>query len=116
MVEKNRGNIVSATDPSTGSRNVLALTFMAALNSLSGFVLPQIIDTPIASLDKQMRSEVAKALPRYMEGKQMILLVMNSEYTGEFKTNIRNFVGYQYKLDYVGSDGEGQTVINELEE
>lgn len=46
LVEKSRGNIVSATDPSTGSRNVLALTFMAALNSLSGFVLPQIIDTP----------------------------------------------------------------------
>ncbi|WP_406537203.1 AAA family ATPase [Methanobrevibacter sp.] len=116
LVEKNRGNIVSATDPSTGSRNVLALTFMAALNSLSGFVLPQIIDTPIASLDLEMRSEVAKALPRYMEGKQMILLVMNSEYTGEFKTNIKKFVGYQYKLDYVGLEGEGQTVIKELEE
>ena len=116
LVEKNRGNIVSATDPSTGSRNVLALTFMAALNSLSGFVLPQIIDTPIASLDLEMRSEVAKALPRYMEGKQMILLVMNSEYTGEFKTNIKKFVGYQYKLDYVGIDGEGQTVIKEFEE
>ena len=114
MVEKSKGNIVAATDPSTGSRNVLALTFMAALNSLSGFVLPQIIDTPIASLDKQMRSEVAKALPRYMEGKQMILLVMDSEYTGEFKTNIKKFVGSQYELDYVGAEGEGQTVINKL--
>ena len=116
LVEKSRGNIVSATDPSTGSRNVLALTFMAALNSLSGFVLPQVIDTPIASLDLEMRSEVAKALPRYMEGKQMILLVMNSEYTGEFKSNISKFVGYQYKLDYVGLEGEGQTVINEFED
>ena len=116
LVEKNRGNIVSATDPSTGSRNVLALTFMAALNSLSGFVLPQVIDTPIASLDLEMRSEVAKALPRYMEGTQMILLVMNSEYTGEFKTNIKKFVGCQYKLDYVGPEGEGETVINEWNE
>ena len=115
LVEKSRGNIVSATDPSTGSRNVLALTFMAALNSLSGFVLPQVIDTPIASLDLEMRSEVAKALPRYMEGKQMILLVMNSEYTGEFKTNIKKFVGYQYILDYVGPDGEGQTIIKEFD-
>lgn len=115
LVEKSRGNIVSATDPSTGSRNVLALTFMAALNSLSGFVLPQIIDTPIASLDLEMRSEVAKALPRYMEGKQMILLVMNSEYAGEFKTNIKKFVGYQYILDYVGSEGEGQTIIKEFD-
>lgn len=115
LVEKSRGNIVSATDPSTGSRNVLALTFMAALNSLSGFVLPQIIDTPIASLDLEMRSEVAKALPRYMEGKQMILLVMNSEYAGEFKTNIKKFVGYQYILNYVGSEGEGQTIIKEFD-
>lgn len=115
LVEKSRGNIVSATDPSTGSRNVLALTFMAALNSLSGFVLPQVIDTPIASLDLEMRSEVAKALPRYMEGKQMILLVMNSEYTGEFKTNIKKFVGNQYILDYVGQEGEGQTVIKEFD-
>lgn len=115
LVEKSRGNIVSATDPSTGSRNVLALTFMAALNSLSGFVLPQIIDTSIASLDLEMRSEVAKALPRYMEGKQMILLVMNSEYAGEFKTNIKKFVGYQYILDYVGSEGEGQTIIKEFD-
>lgn len=115
LVEKSGGNIVSATDPSTGSRNVLALTFMAALNSLSGFVLPQIIDTPIASLDLEMRSEVAKALPRYMEGKQMILLVMNSEYAGEFKTNIKKFVGYQYILDYVGSEGEGQTIIKEFD-
>ena len=41
---------------------------------------------------------------------------MNSEYTGEFKTNIDEFVGYQYKLDYVGSDGEGQTVINEFDD
>ena len=89
---------------------------MAALNSLSGFVLPQVIDTPIASLDLEMRSEVAKALPRYMEGKQMILLVMNSEYTGEFKTNIKKFVGCQYKLDYVGPEGEGETVINEWNE
>ncbi len=116
MVEKSRGNIVSATDPSTGSRNVLALTFMAALNSLSGFVLPQVIDTPIASLDIDMRAEVAKALPQYMKGKQMILLVMNSEYTGKFKTNIKKFVGYQYMLDYDGSDGEGQTLIKEFKD
>ncbi len=116
LVEKNNGHTVAATDPSTGSRNVLALTFMAALNSLSDFVLPEIIDTPIASLDLNMRSEVAKALPNYMKGKQMILLVMDSEYAGEFKENIKPFVGHQYKLDYIGDSGEGQTVIKKLED
>lgn len=51
----------------------------------------------------------------YIESKQMILLVMNSEYAGEFKTNIKKFVGYQYILDYVGSEGEGQTIIKEFD-
>lgn len=101
LVEKSGGNILAATDPSTGSKIVLALTFMAALNSLSGFVLPQIIDTPVASLDFEMRGELAKALPNYIEGKQLILLVMNTEYTGDFKTNLVNSVGYKYKLDYM---------------
>lgn len=51
----------------------------------------------------------------YIESKQMILLVMNSEYAGEFKINIKKFVGYQYILDYVGSEGEGQTIIKEFD-
>ena len=115
-IEKTDGDIVSASDPSTGSRNVLALTFIAALNSLSGFTLPLVLDTPIASLDNQMRSDVAKYLPIYMEGKQMILLVMNSEYTGDFKLNIKPYVGEQYRLDYTGEEGNGKTVINKLED
>lgn len=111
-VEKDGGDLIAATDPSTGSRNVLALTFMAALNSLSTVVLPQIIDTPIASLDKEMRTNVAKSLPGYMHGKQMILLVMDSEYTGDFKDNINEYVGEKYLLNY--SDGE--THIDKFEE
>ena len=115
-IEKTDGDIVSASDPSTGSRNVLALTFIAALNSLSGFILPLVLDTPIASLDNQMRSDVAKYLPIYMEGKQMILLVMNSEYTGDFKLNIKPYVGEQYRLDYTGDEGNGKTIIDVLED
>ena len=50
----------------------------------------------------------------YREGKQMILLVMNSEYAGEFKTNIKKFVGYQYILDYVGSEVKGKQLLRSL--
>lgn len=115
LVEKNGENVVSAIDPSTGSRNVLALTFMAALNSLSGFTLPQIIDTPIASLDGQMRENVAKSLPKYMEGKQMILLVMDTEYTGEFKVNIDQYVGERRMLEYISdTDDDGHTVVRKF--
>lgn len=83
---------------------------------MSGFILPLVLDTPIASLDNQMRSDVAKYLPIYMEGKQMILLVMNSEYTGDFKLNIKPYVGEQYRLDYTGDEGNGKTIIDVLED
>ena len=46
----------------------------------------------------------------------MILLVMDSEYTGEFKNNIKEFVGHQYNLEYVGKEGEGQTIIEKLKD
>lgn len=114
FVKKTGGRTVSVTDPSVGSRNVLALTFMSALNSLSGFVLPQIIDTPIASLDEEMRESVAKSLPRYMEGKQMILLVMDVEYRGEFKSEIKKYVGKEYNLEYSNQFGSGVTKIKEI--
>ena len=111
FIEKTGGNLVSATDPSTGSRNILSLIFMAALNSLTTFVLPQVIDTPISSLSGNMRRDVAKYLPDYMEGKQMILLVMDTEYTGQFKSNIYEHVGKEYVLGYVGGEGSGKSII-----
>ena len=114
FIEKTGGDIVSATDPSTGSRNVLAFAFMAALNSLSGFTLPQVIDTPIASLSGKMRKSVGNLLPKYMEGKQIVLLVMDTEYTGDFKSDIQKFVGASYELEYVGGEGIGETKIRDM--
>ena len=112
---KDDDSTISATDPSTGSQIVLALTFMAALNSISKFNLPQIIDTPIASLSEEMRRKVAEFLPKYMEGKQMILLVMDTEYRGDFKKDIKDYVGKKYTLKYLkdkeNEEGSEETVI-----
>ena len=112
---KDDESTISATDPSTGSQIVLALTFMAALNSISKFNLPQIIDTPIASLSEEMRRKVAEELPKYMIDKQMILLVMDTEYTDAFKDGIEEYVGKKYTLKYLNDteNGEGseETVI-----
>ena len=87
---------------------------MAALNSLSGFTLPQVIDTPIASLSGKMRKSVGNLLPKYMEGKQIVLLVMDTEYTGDFKSDIQKFVGASYELEYVGGEGIGETKIRDM--
>lgn len=116
FIEKTGNDIISATDPSTGSRNVLAFAFMAALNSLSGFTLPQVIDTPIASLSGKLRKTVANSLPIYMEGKQVVLLVMDTEYVGSFKEDIQKYVGASYELQYIGGEGNGETIIREIDE
>ncbi|WP_323736086.1 AAA family ATPase [Methanosphaera sp. ISO3-F5] len=92
------GSEKSATDPSSGSQLVLALSFVIALNSLSGFKLPIIIDTPMGRLDSSVREKLAEFLPEYLNNKQMALFVTDKEYEGLFKEKIDYYVGKKYLL------------------
>lgn len=87
-------------DLSAGEGQMLALSFMAALNSVSGFELPIIIDTPLGRLDDEPKLNIAKNLPYYLEGKQVTLLVTGTEYSREFREKIYPKVGKEYKIDY----------------
>ncbi|MBE6486503.1 MAG: hypothetical protein E7Z85_06660 [Methanosphaera stadtmanae] len=104
------GSIVSATDPSAASRLVLALSFVIALNSLSGFKLPLIIDSPIGRTDLTMGEKLAEILPDYLENKQITFLVTDREYDGKFKEKIDQYVGYKYTLD-VDPENDGETRV-----
>lgn len=93
-IHKPGGDIVP-NDLSKGGQLILALSFMTALNSLSGFELP-IIDTPMGRLDEPIKENIGKSLPYYTKGKQVTLLVTGSEYSKNFKKGIRDFVGKNY--------------------
>ena len=97
-------NLVSPNDLSAGERLSLALSFVAALNQISGFDLPLIIDTPMGRLGREIKSNIAKTLPNYVEGKQVVLLVTEEEYTDKFRSDIIGNVGKEYEIDVFEKD------------
>ena len=112
LIHKEGGDILP-NDLSKGGQLVLALSFMTALNSLSGFELPIVIDTPLGRLDEPIKENIGKFLPIYTKNKQVTLLVTSSEYSEGFKKGIRNYVGKEYKLNYI-QDNDGITTITNI--
>ncbi len=109
FIYKNNEKLVP-NDLSKGGQLVLALSFMTALNSLSGFGLPIIIDTPLGRLDEPIKENIGKYIPEYTVNKQLTLLVTGSEYSDEFRAGIRDYVGKEYELEYI-QEKDGVTTI-----
>ena len=86
---------------SAGERQVCALSFMAALNSVSGFEVPLVIDTPLARISSEPSRNIARNLPNYLPDKQVTLLVTEKEYTPEVKSELAHRVGKTYVIDVV---------------
>lgn len=109
------GEVVSPGILSAGEKLVLALSFVAALNSISGFDLPVIIDTPMGRLDQEMKINISNTLPKYMENKQVTLLVTGEEYTDSFRKGILDKVNYEYRIvvDETENGTESRIVENE---
>lgn len=93
--ERNSLNTLSA-----GETQTLALSFMAALNTVSGFYAPIIIDTPIGRISPNIKKNIAENLPSYMGDRQLILLVTGSEYTEDFRDSIKDDVANEYKIEF----------------
>ncbi len=83
---------------SAGERQVCALSFMAALNNVSGFDVPIVIDTPLARISSEPRINIAKNLSDYLGGTQTTMLVTKEEYTPEVQTAISRRVGRVYRI------------------
>jgi len=91
---------------SAGERQVLALSFMAALNTVSGFNAPIIIDTPLGRISREPKLNIAHKLPKYLEGKQLSLLVTEEEYTPEVREAFGKKIGREYQIRF-GERREG---------
>jgi DNA sulfur modification protein DndD len=85
---------------SAGERQVLALSFMAALGHVSGFDAPVVIDTPIGRISGEPRKNIAEALPNYLPDTQITMLVTDTEYTEEVRMRLNPRVGQEYHLDF----------------
>ena len=111
-VLKKSGRYVDASGISSGEKLTLAFAFMAALNRISGFNLPIVIDTPMGILDKEIKLNIAKVLPNYLKDKQITLLVTGSEYTPEFRQKLLKRVDKEYRIKVIETeDGNKAEVV-----
>ena len=112
---KNRsGGTERPGDLSDGEKLCLGLCFMSALHNISGFDLPVIMDTPLGIVDVDMRQNLAKFLPQFVGGKQIILLVTGSEYTDDFKKVLFDHIGKEYVIQWDSSEigKESKVMLN----
>jgi DNA sulfur modification protein DndD len=98
---------------SAGERQCLALSFMAALNNVSGFNVPILIDTPLGRISKEPKTKIAHNLPSYLKEKQVTLLVIDEEYSAEVRNKLSSRVGKEYRIDFrETADGDYSKVIS----
>lgn len=109
------GNVEKPGDLSDGEKLSLGLCFMSALHKISGFDLPIIMDTPLGNLDVDIRRNIAKFLPEFVENKQIVLLVTGTEYTDDFRDILYNHIGHEYVIEWSNSDEgkESKVILNE---
>jgi len=97
---------------SAGERQVLALSFVAALNNVSGFDAPLIIDTPLGRISSEPRTKIAKALPSCFPERQVILLMTDEEYTPTVRDSLKDHVSREYSIRFTEyEDGSDAKVI-----
>lgn len=110
-VVRKSGRVSDANGLSAGEKLVLALSFMAALNQISGFDLPIIIDTPMGRLDKEIKLNIAQVLPKYLEDKQITLLVTGEEYSSEFRDKLHHRVSKEYIINVVQTENGNKSEV-----
>ena len=83
---------------SAGQRQVRMLAFYEALRRLAKLVPPLVVDTPLARLDKEVRSSVLDRL--YLSGHQSIILSTNAEIdpAGDLFEEVRDRLARVYTL------------------
>jgi DNA sulfur modification protein DndD len=99
---------------SAGERQILALSFMAALREISGFDMPVIIDTPLGRISGEPKDNVAESLPEYLTDTQVTLLVTDQEYTPSVKKLLSKRIGKEYDLKFNEIESETQVIETEV--
>ena len=83
---------------------------MAALNNVSGFDIPIIIDTPLGRISKEPKKNIAKNLPNYLKNKQVVLLVTEEEYTQDVRDALIGKVGNEYRIYFDEKQGTSKVM------
>jgi len=89
---------IAPGDLSGGEERILALSFIIALNSISGFDLPLFIDAPFSTLDSDNKIKFMDNLPKFTENKQVIFLFIDDNYKALEKELIKPYLNKEVQL------------------
>ena len=98
---------------SAGERQILALSFLAALREISGFAAPIIIDTPLGRISKEHKENIARLLPEFLKDAQVTMFMTDEEYTTRVRQLLAKKVGKEYELCY--DESKSQTTVKPYE-
>ncbi len=95
---------------SAGERQVLSLSFIAAMAQVSEEEAPLVIDTPFGRLSSHHRNSITKQLPQLAD--QLILFVTDEELRDQARENLNPYIGAEYRLTF--DKTTSCTTINEV--
>jgi len=97
-------NIESIGTLSAGETQILAFAFIGALNAVSGFHVPIIIDTPLGRISLVPRLNIVSNLHRFLSQKQIILLFTDEEYSESVREKLIDRSGKEYEISFKESE------------
>ena len=83
---------------SAGERQVLSLSFIAAMAQVSEEEAPLVMDTPFGRLSSQHRNSITNYLPKLAS--QLILFVTDEELRDQARENLKPHIGAEYSLHF----------------
>jgi len=78
---------------------LLALSFILALQSVSGFNSPLIIDTPVARTSGSLRANFCEALKNVSKEKQVILFFTEDEFNSKVKNTLQDYASNKFSIN-----------------
>jgi len=94
-----KGYNIRTMDSSAGEDQIFALSLIAAIAKVSGTKVPIVMDTPLARLDTDHRSNVLRYFAAHA-GEQVIFLSQPDEVNGEYLGVIRDRVCRAYHIEF----------------
>jgi DNA sulfur modification protein DndD len=94
--------------PSAGQSQIIATSFIAALNSYSAREAPVVIDTPVGRLDPIHKGNLIKFYPDL--GPQVIILYQPNELTSEDIAPISKYVSSEWRFERDPKNPDATTV------
>lgn len=108
-----RGRDLRSLDASAGEEQIFALSLIAAIAKVSGAKVPIVMDTPLARLDTDHRTNVLKYFSS-QASEQVILLSQPDEVHGSYLKVIKDRIGAKFHLDYEElGDGVGRAHVRQ---